>query len=223
MSESPTRSVISKDGVRGTLVDGLPTDTTTTHVLIRFETGQQALIPIDALALQGDGRYYYLSLRMDQLEQHGDRSVQPADQPYVVPVIEEMLDITQQQQEIGRVVVRKHVHEQVKVVDEPLLRDDVTVTHVPINRVIDRPVEARQEGETLIVPVLKEVLGIEKRLLLVEEVHITRHTTEIHQPEEVVLRREEVTVERMQPQAVAEGGTTAATTAATEDAPIPTR
>jgi len=220
MSESPTRSVISKDGVRGTLVDGLPTDTATTHVLIRFETGQQVLVPIDALTLQGDGRYYYLAFRLDQLEQHDDGSVQPADQPYVVPVIEEILDITRQREEIGRVVVRKHVHERVEVVDEPLRRDNVTVTHVPINRVIDLPVDVRQEGETLIVPVLEEVLVVEKRLMLVEEVHITRHTTEIHQPEEVTLRREEVTVERMAPPGMAEGGGTAA---ATDDVTLPTR
>jgi len=220
MSESPTRSVISKDGVRGTLVDGLPVDTATTHVLIRFETGRQALVPVESLTMQADGRYYYLALRLDQLEQHGDESVQVADTPYVVPVIEEILDVTRHQEEIGRVVVQKHVHERVEVVDEPLRRDNVTVTHVPINRVVELPVDVRREGETLIVPVLEEVLVVEKRLMLVEEVHITRHTTEIHQPEEVTLRREEVTVERMLPHAVAEGG---GTEAATEAAPIPTR
>ena len=220
MSESPTRSVISKDGARGTLVDGLPAETATTHVLIRFETGKQVLVPVDALSLQADGRYYYLALRLDQLEQHGDGSVQPAEQPYVVPVIEEILDITRQHEEIGRVLVRKHVHERVELVDEPLRRDTVTVTHVPINRVVELPIDVRQEGETLIVPVLEEVLVVEKRLMLVEEVHITRHTAEIHQPEEVTLRREEVTVERISPPGVVEDGGMAA---ATEDAPLPTR
>jgi uncharacterized protein (TIGR02271 family) len=220
MSDSPTRSVISKDGVRGTLVDGLPVETATTHVLIRFETGQQVLVPTDTLSLQADGRYYYLALRLDQLEQQDNGSVQPAEQPYVVPVIDEILQITRQQEEIGRVVVRKHVHERVEVVDEPLRRDNVTVTHVPINRVIDLPVDVRQEGETLVVPVLEEVLVVEKRLMLVEEVHVTRHTTEIHQPEEVTLRREEVTVERISPPGVVEDGGMAA---ATEDAPLPTR
>ena len=199
MSELATHQVISKDGVRGTLAEGLPADPATRDVLIRFETGQQVLVPVDALSMQADGRYYYLALRLDELEQRGGGVAQPAGQPYVVPVIEERLEIGRRQVELGRVRVHKYVHERAEEVDEPLLRDDVTVTRVPVNRVIDQPVGVRQDGETLIVPVLEEVLVVEKRLLLVEEVHITRHTVETHQPTEVTLRREEVTVERLAP------------------------
>jgi uncharacterized protein (TIGR02271 family) len=137
------------------------------------------------------------------LEQQGSSDSQLSDQPYVVPVAEEVLDIKRRQVETGRIRVQKRVHERTELVDEPLLRDDVTVTRVPVNRVIDQPVGTRQEGETLIVPVFEEVLVVEKRLLLVEEVHITRHTREIHQPEEVTLRREEVVVERIAPHAQA--------------------
>jgi uncharacterized protein (TIGR02271 family) len=197
MDDSRPIPVITKDGVRGTLVHGLPTDAATKDVLIQFETGQQVLVPVDLLAVQADGRYYYLALRLEQLEQQGSGSVQSADQPYVVPVIEEVLNVTRRQEEIGRVRVQKSVRERTEIVDEPLLHDEVTVTRVPINRVIERPLDVRQDGETLIVPVLKEVLVVEKRLVLVEEVHITRHTVETHQPEEVTLRREEVMVERL--------------------------
>jgi uncharacterized protein (TIGR02271 family) len=179
-------------------------------VLIRFETGQQVLAPIDRLTAQADGGYYYLPLRLDELAQQSG-GMQPADQPYVLPVVEEVLDISRQREEIGRVRVEKHVHERTEVVDQPLLRDSVTVTRVPINRVIDQPIDVRQEGETLIVPVLEELLVVEKRLLLVEEVHITRHTSETHQPQEVTLRREEVTVERLTPhEPAADDGTKSA-------------
>jgi uncharacterized protein (TIGR02271 family) len=199
MSEHAASSVISKDGVRGTFAEGMPVDTSSKDVLIRFETGQQVLVPLDTLTLQADGRYYYLALRLDELDQRSGGSLQAADQPYVLPVIEEVLDVTRHREEIGRVRIQKQVHERTEVVDEPLLRDNVTVTRVPINRVIEQPIGVRQEGETLIVPVLEEVLVVEKRLLLVEEVHVTRHTTETHQPAEVTLRREEVTVERLAP------------------------
>lgn len=198
MTEFATNQVISRDGVRGELAADLPADAAPSDVLIRFETGQQALVPVDALSLQADGRYYYLALRLDELAQHGG-GVQSADQPYIVPVIEERLSVERRRREIGRVRVRKHVQERTEVVDEPLLRDNVTVRRVPVNRVIDQAVGVRQDGETLIVPVLEEVLVVEKRLLLVEEVHITRHTVEVHQPEEVTLRREAVTVERIAP------------------------
>ena len=218
MSELATNQVISKDGVRGTLVAGMPADAATSDVLVRFETGQQVLVPADALTMQADGRYYYLALRLDELERQSGASIQPADQPYVVPGVEERLEIGRRQVELGRVRVHKHVHERTEVVDEPLLRDNVTVTRVPINRVIEQPVGARQDGETLIVPVLEEVLVVEKRLLLVEEVHITRRTVETRQPEEITLRREEVTVERVAPGAPADtGGTESAGEGATLD------
>lgn len=207
MSEQEPSVVISKDGVRGSLVEGMPSEKGTSQVAVAFETGQRVLVPADALTLHADGRYYYLALRVDALEQQGTDTVQQINEPYVVPVVEEVLDIARQRVETGRVRVQKLVHERTEVVDEPLLRDTVMVTHVPVNRVIEQPIGVRQEGDTLIVPVLEERLVVEKRLVLVEEVHITRHTAEIHQPEDVTLRREEVVVERLTPDAeTASGG-----------------
>ena len=200
MSDSNPNRVISKDGMRGTLVEGMPHDTSTRHVMVAFESGQRVLVPVDALTLQADGRYYYLAARVADVEQEqGSAPIQSTNESYVVPVVEEVLDIERRQTEIGRVRVQKHVHERTEVVDEPLLRDEVTVRRVPINRVTTTPEAARQEGDTLIVPVYEETLVVEKRLVLVEEVHITRHTHEIHQPQDVTLRREEVVVERLAP------------------------
>ena len=58
----------------------------------------------------------------------------------------------------------------------------------------------RQEGDTLIVPVLEEVLVVEKRLLLKEEVRITRTRTEVHSPQAVTLRSEEAVIEEIAPE-----------------------
>ena len=44
-----------------------------------------------------------------------------------------------------------------------------------------------------------QVLVVEKRLVLREEVRITRHTDEAHEPQQLTLRREEVTVVRIDP------------------------
>lgn len=73
------------------------------------------------------------------------------------------------------------------VVDEPLFVDDVQVERIPINRIIEGPLETRQEGNVTIVPVVEEVVMIEKRLLLKEEVRITRQRTEVARPRRVVL------------------------------------
>ncbi|MCX6622492.1 MAG: DUF2382 domain-containing protein [Acidobacteria bacterium] len=73
------------------------------------------------------------------------------------------------------------------VFDEPLFIEDVQVERVPVNRIIDTPAETRQEGDVTIVPVMEEVVMIERRLLLKEEVRITRHRAEITRPRSVVL------------------------------------
>ena len=52
MEYSTSLPVIGKDGVRGTLVDAGATESDPTHALVQFETGQQVLVPIDALTLQ---------------------------------------------------------------------------------------------------------------------------------------------------------------------------
>ena len=99
--------------------------------------------------------------------------------------------------ETGRVRIRKIVHEREEIVDPPLVRDEVDIERVPINRVVEGPISVRSEEDTLIIPVLEEVLVIEKRLLLKEEVRITKRRVETHTPQRVTLRREEAAVERI--------------------------
>ncbi len=71
------------------------------------------------------------------------------------------------------------------VVDEPLFSEDVHVERVPMNRIIDGPAQTRQEGDTTIIPVVEEVITIQKRLLLREEVRITRRRTEVREPRRI--------------------------------------
>jgi stress response protein YsnF len=44
---------------------------------------------------------------------------------------------------------------------------------------------------------MKEVLVVEKQLMLMEEVHVRKTRTETHRPQSVTLRKEEVHVERL--------------------------
>jgi len=81
-------------------------------------------------------------------------------------------------------------------VDEPLMREEYDVERVPIDEFVDGPVGPRHEGETLIEPVLEEVLVVEKRLVVREELRITRRRTEERKPQRVKLLSEEVSVER---------------------------
>jgi uncharacterized protein (TIGR02271 family) len=123
----------------------------------------------------------------------------------VVPVVAESLQIGRREVESGRVRLTKLVHESQEVVDLPLLREEVHVERVPVGRIVDGPVEARQEGDTLVLPVLEEVLVVQKRLMLKEEIRVTRTRTEARAPETVTLRTEDVRIEREPPAGATRG------------------
>jgi hypothetical protein len=89
MDYSKPTLVISKDGARGTLVEAASAGSDPTHVLVQFETGQQVLVPLDALTLQADGSYYYLALRQDELVNRRTLGTQHPDDPLVLPVVAE--------------------------------------------------------------------------------------------------------------------------------------
>lgn len=57
---------------------------------------------------------------------------------------------------------------------DSLLREDCEVERVTVQRYVDKPEEIRMDGDTLIVPLMEEVLVVEKRLMVREELHIKR-------------------------------------------------
>ena len=119
----------------------------------------------------------------------------------IIPVVAERITLEKRLRETGGVRVHKTVHEREQVVDEPLLREAVTVERVAINRMVDGPAPAiRHEGETMIIPVVEEVLVVEKRWMLKEELHIRREQRVVHDPQTVTLRYEEANIERKEPQ-----------------------
>ena len=79
-------------------------------------------------------------------------------------------------------------------IDEPLFSEDVDVERVPVNRILDGPVQSRQEGDTTVIPVVEEVITIQKRLLLREEVRITRRRTQVREPRRVLVDGEQTRV-----------------------------
>jgi hypothetical protein len=61
--------------------------------------------------------------------------------------------------------------------------------------------DVRYEGDTMIIPVLEEVLVVEKRLMLQEEIRVTRHRSAVRTPQRVTLRSEQARVERIEGEA----------------------
>jgi uncharacterized protein (TIGR02271 family) len=126
-------------------------------------------------------------------------SLSDAVESRVIPVIEEQLQVEKQVIETGRLLVNKTVREEEQVVTTPLMHDEISVERVPINKYVETIPVVRYEDELTIIPVVKEVLVLEKRIMLVEEVHITKRRLSTDDTQRVMLRREEVTVERVSP------------------------
>jgi uncharacterized protein (TIGR02271 family) len=178
------------------------------HLRVRFANGQEVIVPSSLVALHQDGEYH-LDMSIETLlatQMHGERvsnvdveASTPStrdDGTLVVPVIDEILNIQTRQRETGVVEVRKTIHEHTETVDPPLYVEEVEVERVEVNRFVDGPLHVRHEGDTTIVPLLEEVLVVEKRLLLREEVHIKKARREVHNPQAVTLRQERVDIVR---------------------------
>src|SRR5919107_2761305 len=93
-----------------------------------------------------------------------------------IPLMEEQLSIAKRQVESGRVRVRVTVEERHETVTEELLHDELQIEHVPKNVPVSEVPRVRLEGNTTIVPVVEEVVVVEKALMLVEEIHISRRS-----------------------------------------------
>lgn len=189
MGQRSVAPVVLRDGTRGTL-EAWREDDGAALALVRVD-GRAVWVHADALALQSDGSYA-LPVERSQLDGQGA----------VIPVLAEALHVDRRVVETGTVRLRKVVHQRQEVVAPTVTREVIDVQRVPVDRFVEGPVAPRQEGDTLVVPVLEETLVVVKRLRLVEEIHITvRREQETAAPQSVTLRREEILVERDAPAA----------------------
>jgi len=113
-----------------------------------------------------------------------------------IPVLEEELQVDKKIVETGKVVISKKVNEEDVTINVPIVHEEVEVKRIEVNQYVDSAPEIRYEGETTIVPVLKEVAVVEKRLMLVEELHITKRHVQTHQAHTQTLKNEEVIINR---------------------------
>ena len=190
----PSGMVRDLEGVRGMVLPP-PSHAPAAQVVVQLENRQQVVVAVDAFVRQPDGQYF-LPLRLAALPPV-DRGAESDAGALVLPVIEEALDVHTRRVETGKVRITKTVQEREVLVDEPLWRDEVDITRVPMQQVVDGPIPIRTEGDTTIISLVEEVLMVEKRLMLTEELHLRTRRRETRQPQHVTLRQEEVQVERL--------------------------
>ena len=123
----------------------------------------------------------------------------------VLPLLAEELAVSKQVVETGRVRVARVTRRREQLINELLARETAEIERTPIGRQVDAMPAVREEGDSIVVPIVEEVLVVERRLFLKEEVRIRRvRSTERHQ-ETVTLRHHEAVVTRLAVEAPAAG------------------
>lgn len=191
---SPARQeVYGPDGLIGTLPYGPPAERA--EVVIELTNGGRAVVPSRQITPRREGGFY-LPISSQDLRRAAATERVGVGQPVTVPVVREEIAVTKQQRESGKVVVHVTPSVRREVVDLPVAEEQVEVVRVPVNRQVEAAEPVRQEGDVTIFPVYEEVLVVERRLMLREEVRISRRRTVRHEKQEVELRSEQVHISR---------------------------
>jgi uncharacterized protein (TIGR02271 family) len=192
MSTEQRIPVVGAEGLIGYLAHRPARDGS---VRLRLTDGRELTVYAADLRERNDGTYYLPRGEPDALPltpADGDR-----EQQTVVPVVEEQLVVEKRPIPTGRVRVHKKVHERQETVDLPLTKERVDIRRVVIDREVSEFPPVRREGDTTVIPVVEEVLVVEKRLRLKEEIHIVRHQEEERHLEQVTLKGEQVEIEQI--------------------------
>jgi uncharacterized protein (TIGR02271 family) len=112
-----------------------------------------------------------------------------------IPLAEERVSVTKREVETGRLRIQVSVQERQDAVPVEISHDEVEVERVPVNRAVRELPSVRLEGSTTIIPVVEEVVVVEKRFILVEEIYVRRKSVAETRQIPVVLRSEHVRIE----------------------------
>lgn len=124
-----------------------------------------------------------------------------SDEPEgVVALSEETLSIDKRSVVVGKVRVRTETDTVESAANVDLQHEGFEVTRVEMNRAVDAVPPVRTDGDLTIFSVVEEVVVVEKRLVLKEEIHLRRLSTRESVEVPVTLRRQRAILERIDPE-----------------------
>ncbi len=127
------------------------------------------------------------------------QKTEPAEgnETVVIPVIREQVIVDKKVVETGKVRISKRISEHEELVDVPVMQGQAVVERIPVNQFVESAPPIRYEGDTMIIPVIEEQVVLQKKLFIVEEIHVKKQMVETHRTQKVTLLREEVEVKRI--------------------------
>jgi uncharacterized protein (TIGR02271 family) len=200
----PGASVEALDGQVGTVKSVIARPSTGEIWYLLIRDGDRLLtVPAETIAEVVSPHAVRLRVSRDEVRRRADGRTDASGlsdagrrtEPVRVPIHEERLQVTVEPVDLGELRIQKTVEHHPEIVTRSVEREELEIERVPLDRLLDQPVEPYRNGEWLVVPVMQEVLVVTKQLVLTEEVRIrTRRVAEQQEVYEV-LRREHVSVE----------------------------
>jgi uncharacterized protein (TIGR02271 family) len=145
----------------------------------------------------------------------GDRILRAADLPLtavtpseaaveitdeaVLRLLVEELSVDKQRVETGRLRVRRVTQERTEEVGYDVEHIEAQFERVPVGRIVDERPVMRETEDTIVIPVVEEIVVVERRLILKEEIHVRKTRRVERKSEQVTLRTQQAEVLRLPP------------------------
>ncbi|HSI73071.1 MAG TPA: DUF2382 domain-containing protein [Fimbriimonas sp.] len=186
--DAPRSLVRDRDGTEAAIATDIVDPK---RVVVELKNGRRLLVPRSAL-LWDENAGYSVNFSFDGLEEAPSTD----GKAYVIPLSRERPAFETKEGEHKVVRLEKRIEERDEVVEAVATINELEIERVLINEIVEEPPEIRHEGNTIVLPLVEEVLVVEKKLLLREEVHIRQVSREEVRHETVRLRSEYVEAHR---------------------------
>lgn len=120
----------------------------------------------------------------------------PGGEHHVLALHDEQLVVSKRTVPRATVRVATVTRSEDRLVEQELTHERIEIERVPINIFVETAPPVRTEGDLTILPVLEEVVIVQRRLLLREEVHVRRVRQAGQHVETVVVRSQDAVVTR---------------------------
>jgi uncharacterized protein (TIGR02271 family) len=108
-----------------------------------------------------------------------------------IPLRDEEIEVRKHREKVGEVVIRKDVVEEQRTIDVPVTREEIKIERHTVDRPAEGPMPSPgHEEEVLRVPVYEDVVDVEKRQHVHEEVVVSPEDVTTHEHVTETIRRE---------------------------------
>ena len=120
------------------------------------------------------------------------------DEKATLTLVQEEAHVDKRSVPTGKVRVHTVLDNVEEIASATLQEEQVDVTRVPVNQPVNEAPTVRTVDGVTIVPVLEEIMVIEKQLILREELHIHRRVTTAKIEVPVSLKKQRAVIERVE-------------------------